>query len=198
MSSIKPKSGKCQDCQSDAPDKLLMGKRCFQGPFFHYQKHQQAKYAAKAKAKSAEPKKVVLKAPKKRTPLAEKSIPELKQIAQKEFNAWIRQRDSKGDHFVCIACNSVKPLNQMDAGHFYSAGNHSYLRFNENNVHGECRKCNYFMSGHLLAYRENLIKKIGIAEVEKLDQWKNFKQKWDRIQLMALIMKYRELLKSAA
>jgi len=42
---IKPKEGKCIDCLPDAGNKLLMAKRCFVGPSFHYQKHQQAKYA---------------------------------------------------------------------------------------------------------------------------------------------------------
>jgi hypothetical protein len=183
-STIKPKEGQCIDCPSGTPHKVLMAKRCFTGPYFHYQKHQKAKYAEKQAGKVSKPAlgKAEGSPVKKRIPLKDKNVPEL----------------LKGDHFVCIACNTPKPLSQMDAGHFYSAGNHSYLRFNENNVHGECRKCNYFMSGHLLAYRENLIKKIGIKEVEKLDQFKNIKMKWDRVQLMALIEKYRNLLKSAA
>lgn len=45
---IKAKEGKCIDCGFDAADKPLMAKRCFTAPFFHYQKHQQAKYIAKS------------------------------------------------------------------------------------------------------------------------------------------------------
>lgn len=194
MSSIKPKSGKCLECQPADGEKLLMAKRCFTGPHFHYQKHQQAKYAAKTKA----PKEATVKPIKKRIPLNQKRASELVKIAQKEFNSFIRTRDSKGDHFICISCNERKALTLMNAGHYYSAGNHSYLRFNENNVHGQCVKCNCYMHGNLIPYRENLIKKIGIAEVEKLDQWKNLKQRWDRVQLMALIEKYKKMTQAAA
>lgn len=43
------------------------------------------------------------------------------------------------------------------------------MRFMEDNVHGQCLQCNYFLSGNLLNYRRNLIVKIGQEAVDKLD-----------------------------
>ena len=43
------------------------------------------------------------------------------------------------------------------------------MRFEEDNVNSQCKHCNYFMSGNLLNYRKNLINKIGLERVERLD-----------------------------
>jgi len=127
-----------------------------------------------------------------------KTIQQLLLVAQKVFNAFIRQRDSKGDYFVCISCNRHQALHQMNAGHFYSAGNHSYLRFNENNVHGQCIRCNMHLHGNLIPYQAGLIRKIGLDKVQELDQWKHFSMKWDRVQLIGIIQLYKQYLKEAA
>lgn len=134
-------------------------------------------------------------ASRKTSSLLSKSTEQLKWIAQDAFNAWIKKRDSKGDYFICIACNEPKPIKKMDAGHYYSMGNHSYLRYNENNVHGECRQCNWYMSGHLINYRENLLIKIGPEELERLDASRNKPYKPSKIELIAIIQLYREKIK---
>lgn len=87
----------------------------------------------------------------------------LKARAVKVFNSYIRDRDQNQP---CISCGK---FTNLQAGHFYSAGKHRHLRFNEDNVNGQCMRCNYFLSGNLLNYRENLISKIGLTRVEKLD-----------------------------
>jgi len=115
---------------------------------------------------------------------AKYSVPELIKIATKHFNQYIRNRDA-GD--VCISCRKYKPL---QAGHYYSAGHYSALRFNENNVHGQCIRCNMFLSGNLNEYRKNLIHKIGVEEVEKLDNTPRY-YKWDRFSLIDIIERYK-------
>jgi len=85
--------------------------------------------------------------------------------AQYYFNKYIRMRDEgKG----CISCG--KHNEKFDAGHYRSVGSHPQLRFNEINVHGQCRHCNSFLSGNLIEYRKNLIKRIGVDMVEWLEQ----------------------------
>jgi len=88
---------------------------------------------------------------------------QLKAKAQKVFNAWIRKRD---EGLACISCGSGRPEH---AGHYLSAGHHSRLRFDERNVHCQCIRCNYFLSGNQMYYRQGLIKKIGLSEVESLE-----------------------------
>lgn len=54
-----------------------------------------------------------------------------------KFNKFIRNRDSEEDGFTCISCRQWKPINQLNAGHYYSCKVEN-LRFNEDNVNGEC------------------------------------------------------------
>jgi hypothetical protein len=114
------------------------------------------------------------------------TTPKLKLKAQTAFNKHIRERDNL---LGCISCGS---FNEIQAGHFYSAGNHNNLRFHPHNVNSQCKKCNYFLSGNLLKYRENLIVKIGLDEVDKLDQLSKIRTtKNDRYLYIEIIEKYK-------
>lgn len=85
--------------------------------------------------------------------------------AQKSFNRFINKRDSG---LPCCACGL--PMNgAVHASHFLSVGAHPNLRFNEKNCHSGCVKCNVFLHGNLLRYRENLIERIGLDEVLALE-----------------------------
>ncbi len=117
-------------------------------------------------------------------------LPNLKKKAITLFNASIRERDKD---LPCISCGKY---NQLQAGHYYSAGKHELLRFEEDNVHGQCIKCNYYLSGNLIKYREGLIKKIGIERVERLDTLaamnkRNRGKVNDRFKLIEIIEKYK-------
>lgn len=110
----------------------------------------------------------------------------LKLKAQTVFNAYIRKRD---EGMGCISCGSY---NEIQAGHFYSAGNHNNLRFDIHNCNSQCKKCNYFLSGNLLKYRENLIVKIGLEAVEKLDMMsKQRVTKNDRYLFIEIIEEFK-------
>lgn len=114
------------------------------------------------------------------------------QLTQKVFNTFIRLRDR---HEPCISCgtrNSVK----YDAGHYWAAGNYTYLRFNELNVHKQCsNKCNKHLSGNLTEYRFGLIRKIGEAEVLKLDEQRHMLFKISIPELKEMIIIYKEKIK---
>lgn len=120
-----------------------------------------------------------------------KSVSQLLRMATKCFNLYIRNRDMSQP---CISCGRYS---QLQAGHFYSAGHYPILRYNENNVHGQCLRCNYYLSGDLSNYRMNLLKKIGEIEVMDLDrlaaQGKKINHKWDRFTLIEIIEKYKKL-----
>jgi len=118
------------------------------------------------------------------------TLPKLLAKAQKVFNAWIRYRDSKEGYFTCISCFRTLPVDQMNAGHYVPVKGGSALRFNEYNVNGECIRCNGFDEFHLIGYRKNLIKKIGIKKVEVLERMRNDVCKWDRTTLNHIIKTY--------
>lgn len=107
------------------------------------------------------------------------------------FNASIRKRDSDGSYFQCISCSKVKNTEEAQCGH-YMPGTYSELKFNEFNCHAECVTCNCIDKDHLIGYRINLIKKIGLPMVEWLESHSiaaNFK--WDREFLKGIINKYK-------
>lgn len=129
-----------------------------------------------------------------------KTIPQLLKIATTHFNRFIRERDTDDNGFGrCISSGqSLKvPSRNAHAGHFYSGGKFPALKFNEDNVHLQGKSDNYFNGGNQLEYRKNLIKKIGIERVEKLDQIADISKrqsfKWDRIYLIEIIEKYKKL-----
>ena len=120
-----------------------------------------------------------------------KSLSQLKAIAVRNCNKYIRNRDFGKP---CISCGKYT---ELQAGHFFSAGQFSALRFTENNIHGQCKKCNYFLSGNLLNYQKNLIDRIGMDEFLKLEElkdiYKRSRYKWDRFSLIKVILKYKKL-----
>lgn len=86
--------------------------------------------------------------------------------AQRVFNAYIRARDGN----ICISCGTQSPDIQYCAGHYRSRGAAPQHRFNEDNVHSQCNHhCNLRLSGNIVNYRPALIKKIGLAAVEALE-----------------------------
>ncbi len=109
--------------------------------------------------------------------------------AGKVFRKWIRKRD---EGKPCISCGSY---NVSDAGHYYSAGHYPALEFDEDNVHGQCRHCNSFLSGNLIEYRKGLLTKIGGDRVEFLDikagYYKRNGYKHDRARLIEIIESYK-------
>lgn len=143
---------------------------------FEYGKSQAIKAQERAKKKAAQLLKEKEKDSRARTRAQKEALKTVNQLAaeaQTAFNAFIRIRDC---HQTCISCG--KPLKQFeganghmfDAGHYRSRGAASHLRFNTFNVHAQCVNCNRNKSGNVVDYRINLIKRIGLERVERLEQ----------------------------
>lgn len=112
-------------------------------------------------------------------------------IAQQVFNKYIRLRD-KGK--PCIACGSTN-MKKINASHFYSAGGHMAVRFDERNVHSGCEHCNTFLSGNLLQYRDNLLAKLGNDEFERLTEEAMKTRHYTREELKEIIDTYKKKIK---
>ena len=119
------------------------------------------------------------------------TLPKLTEKAQKVFNAWIRERDSKDGYFTCIACFKTLKVEAMNAGHYVPVKGGSFLRFHPDNVHGECQRCNGFDEFHLVGYRKHLLLKIGPKKVEWLENNRNVVYKWSRTELESIINTYK-------
>lgn len=118
------------------------------------------------------------------------TLPKLTEKAQKVFNAWIRSRDSKDGYFTCISCFKTLPIESMNAGHYVPVKGGSFLRFHEDNVNGECQRCNGFDEFHLIGYKKHLTLKIGKKRVQWLEDNRNRVYKWDRSELEDIITQY--------
>jgi hypothetical protein len=124
------------------------------------------------------------------------TLPRLTEKAQKVFNAYIRQRDSKDGYFTCISCFKTLPIAQINAGHYVPVSKSSFLRFHPDNCHAECISDNGFNGFHLVGYRKNLIMKIGQKKVQWLEDNQNTVHKWTRSELEEIIEHYSKLLKT--
>ena len=80
------------------------------------------------------------------------------------FNSFIRGRD-KGK--PCISCQTISNR-QLHAGHFYSVGAYPNLRFNEDNVHQQCQRCNTELHGNIQEYSIHLPNRIGEERYREL------------------------------
>jgi len=85
--------------------------------------------------------------------------------AQKEFNAYIRERDRA---LPCISCGRHHQ-GQWHAGHYRSVGAAPELRFNTLNVHKQCAPCNVHLSSNAVNYRIGLVDRVGIDAVLALE-----------------------------
>lgn len=89
-----------------------------------------------------------------------KVLSELKRAlkATKEvIHAFVRERD-KGK--PCISCG-MPWHKDFHAGHFHKAELFETLKFNLDNIHGQCPGCNIFKDGNLEQYNINLPHRIG-------------------------------------
>lgn len=91
--------------------------------------------------------------------MAKTATQRAKDTAWKWFSLYIRLKYPK-----CVTCGA--PTTQ--AGHYW----HNVLDFDEVNVHGQCTRCNHFLSGNLAVYSSYLIKRYGIKEYKALEKRK--------------------------
>lgn len=86
--------------------------------------------------------------------------------AQQAFNAWVRARDAA---LGCVSCDKPATWSgQWHASHFRSVGSSPEHRFNPLNVHKACSVCNNHLSGNILGFTPELIRRIGNEAFEAL------------------------------
>jgi hypothetical protein len=112
-------------------------------------------------------------------------------LAQVVFNTYIRLRDKdKG----CITCS--KPFrDKYDAGHFFSVGSYPALRFNEDNVQGQCVACNQHGHGMQSEYFIQLPKRIGLDRFNVLLEQRKSVLKLSEVEIKELINVYKKKIK---
>ena len=107
----------------------------------------------------------------------------------KNFHSFIRMRD------YGLPCISCRRFVQLQAGHFYNAGNYASLRFDEKNVNGQCFDCNFNKEGNKQGYEKGLIKKYGKDVLRYLEIKKNNTSKLGVFELNLLNDFYKKKIK---
>jgi hypothetical protein len=130
------------------------------------------------------------------------SLPDLIKKAEKVFNTFIRERDrlkniGDGQYFYCPTCKTQKRIvgDNYQACHCFPGGHYGWIKFNEDNVFGGCKSCNYFKHGVNYEYNDWVRNKIGEERYQKLKDLNTYYQtngfKWDRYVLIEIIERYK-------
>ncbi len=170
---------KCKICRDKYEAKYFLQKTCVEPRCL-------AEWAKLEREKKADK----VHAVKKKEYLANK-LSTRKRAAKEVCHLYIRTRDKDKP---CPCCG--EPLgDDYHAGHFWASGNFPFLRFNEDNIHGQRSSCNTFKGGDSGFYRENLIKRIGIDRVKYLDDNRSNKVKLTADDYRAIEAEYKLKLK---
>ena len=123
-----------------------------------------------------------------------KSLPQLKAQCQEFCNEYIRLRDQGKP---CISCSKAEKT--LQAGHYYSVQGYDGLRYDEDNVNGECAGCNCFDESHLIGYGDNLPERIGKERFEALKiraaEYKRNGYKFSRSEILEKIEYFKNKIK---
>jgi len=109
-------------------------------------------------------------------------------------HSFVRERD-KG--LPCISCG-CSWSETFQAGHFYKAELYETLRFDIDNINGQCFQCNIHFDGNINAYSLNLPKRIGNDRysnlVKKAELDKHYDAKyWDLDKLKEIRVTVKNL-----
>jgi len=90
--------------------------------------------------------------------------------AQAAVNAYVRWRDRNKN---CISCNTSLKSESLgggyDAGHYRSRGSAPHLRFRLDNIHGQCKKCNRYLSGNIDKFRVGIVWRYGQEFLDRIE-----------------------------
>lgn len=119
------------------------------------------------------------------------SVSKLLIEARKVVHLHIRKRDAGKP---CVSCGDF--YGQKDPGHYYKAETHSQLRFNTNNIHSQCVRCNGYEQGNLKGYKQGIESRLTPLQLKKLNEAAAAAKqdtlfKWDRHDLIEIIKKFK-------
>jgi hypothetical protein len=109
---------------------------------------------------------------------------------QAVFNEWVRLRDAD---LPCISCGRHHQ-GKYDAGHYRTVGSNPALRFEPLNVHKQCSPCNTQLSGDIVNYRIELVRRIGTEKVDWIEG-PHEPQRYTVEELKAIKAHYRALIR---
>ena len=105
-------------------------------------------------------------------------------------NKFIRLRDKD---LPCVSCDAPAGTYTMSAGHYFPAGSNKSVRFDVDNIHGQCWfNCNKNQHGNLSEYLPRLIKRIGQQRFDELEMRKNTPAHYSIPELIEMKVNFKE------
>lgn len=106
------------------------------------------------------------------------SLKNLRKKAWRTISKYVRNRDKR-----CVTCTNKS----SQAGHFIHK---DCLDFDERNINGQCKVCNLYLDGNMIAYNVYMLKKHGQEVMDELRVLGNKTKKFTRNELEEIIEKY--------
>ena len=158
------KKRKCKQCKEFTETFIIAnaGVFCSYDSAVKFATTKRDKDRDKAKQSQVKQERKAHKEAKERIKPKSKWLSELQAIV----NKCVRLRDAS---LGCVSCDKNANWDgQWHAGHYYSRGHSSSLRFNLHNIHKQCSVCNNYLSGNIGEYTPELINRIGQGKFDYL------------------------------
>lgn len=129
----------------------------------------------------------------------QKTHAQLKKELDKVFSQYIRHLYANEGNVECYTCGVVKPIKEMQNGHFQSRRHTSTRWLHDNtiaNCKPQCQKCNIWSEGEKWKFGKKLEAEYGVEAVEELVQLSYKSVKYSKTDLEYLIQVYKDKLKS--
>ena len=126
--------------------------------------------------------------------LKKKTRKQLIKELDKVYSKYVRNKYAKNGMVECYTCGVIKPIKEMDCGHYISRRVMS-TRWFEKNTKPQCRACNRFQEGNKPKFALHLKAEYGSGILEELDQISRILVKPTNDKLMAMIDYYKRELK---
>lgn len=179
----KPKTCKNTACKSKFTPSRPLQFVCSPHCAYQYQKQQRDKQIEKSEVQS--------RREWKERKAALKPLKHWEDMTQRVVNDYITKgRDADEP---CISCGTWDTV-QWEAGHYRSRGAASHLRYDEDNIHKQCHRCNCELSSNAVPYRSALVRKIGIERVLAIENDNN-PHRYTREELDGIRATYRSKLR---
>ena len=126
-----------------------------------------------------------------------KQVPALKKALWEIYSQYIRTRETDDEGFCeCVTCGKQAFWQDMQAGHFIPQSSGNYLRYNDENVHAQCLRCNCYLHGNIFAYEEYMIRRYWSEKVEKMKRDRLIAKSFKPFELISMIEEYTRRLQT--
>jgi hypothetical protein len=121
----------------------------------------------------------------------EKNLKASKINTKMQVHAFVHQRD-KGKE--CVSCGKPYEIS-FEAGHHYSAYSYLTLKFNLDNIHGQCKYCNRYLESNFDNYALRLPKRIGQERYNELVRLAGIDKQFEKVWNLENLKEIRDNIK---